>query len=192
MALVEIEKIMKKFESIEIRLKNGKVVTIRQAEITDAEKLLNTIKNYIPQSEFIPILEKEIKLTIEQEKEWIKYFLTYENSLLLVAEYENNIIGNIDLTGKQRKVMEHTALIGMGILKEWRNIGLGTKLISLIIEWSKKNPILELIWLQVYTENKLGLGIYHKMGFVESGVVKNFFKHNDRYFDNLTMIMKVK
>ena len=192
MALVEIEKIMKKFESIEIRLKNGKVVTIRQAEITDAEKLLNTIKNYIPQSEFIPILEKEIKLTIEQEKEWIKYFLTYENSLLLVAEYENNIIGNIDLTGKQRKVMEHTAVIGMGILKEWRNIGLGTKLISLIIEWSKKNPILELIWLQVYTENKLGLGIYHKMGFVESGVVKNFFKHNDRYFDNLTMIMKVK
>jgi len=192
LALVEIEKIMKKFESIEIRLKNGKVVTIRQAEITDAEKLLNTIKNYIPQSEFIPILEKEIKLTIEQEKEWIKYFLTYENSLLLVAEYENNIIGNIDLTGKQRKVMEHTALIGMGILKEWRNIGLGTKLISLIIEWSKKNPILELIWLQVYTENKLGLGIYHKMGFVESGVVKNFFKHNDRYFDNLTMIMKVK
>ena len=192
MTLVGIEKIMKKFESIEIRLKNGKVVTIRQAEITDAEKLLNTIKNYIPQSEFIPILEKEIKLTIEQEKEWIKYFLTYDNSLLLVAEYENNIIGNIDLTGNQRKVMEHTAVIGMGLLKEWRNIGLGTKLISLIIEWSKKNPILELIWLQVYTENKLGLGIYHKMGFIESGVVHNFFKHNDRYFDNLTMIMEVK
>ena len=183
---------MKKFKSIEIRLKNGKVVKIRQAEITDAEKLLNTIKNYINQSEFIPILEKEMKLTIEQEKEWIKYFLTYDNSLLLVAEYENNIIGNIDLTGKQIKVMEHTAVIGMGILKEWRNIGLGTTLISLIIEWSKKNPILELIWLQVYTENKLGLGLYHKMGFIESGVVKNFFKHNDRYFDNLTMIMKVK
>ena len=151
MTLVGIEKIMEKFESLEIRLKNGKVVTIRQAEITDAEKLLNTIKNYIPQSEFIPILEKEIKLTIEQEKEWIKYFLTYDNSLLLVVEYENNIIGNIDLTGNQRKVMEHTAVIGMGLLKEWRNIGLGTKLISLIIEWSKKNPILELIWLQVYT-----------------------------------------
>ncbi len=183
---------MEKFKSIEIRLKNGKVVKIRQAEIGDAEKLLRTIEKYISQSEFIPKLEKEVKLTIEQEREWINYFLTYDNSLLLVAEYENTIIGNIDLTGNQRKVMEHTAVIGMGLLKEWRNIGLGTALISSIIEWSKVNPILELIWLQVYAENELGLGLYRKMGFIESGVIKNFFKHNDRYFDNLTMVMKVK
>ena len=183
---------MKKFENIEILLKNKKVVTIRQAEIRDTENLLNTINKYIPQSEFIPKLEEEINLTIEQEEEWINYFLTHDNSLLLVAEYENNIIGNIDLTGNRRKVMAHTAVIGMGLLKEWRNIGLGTALITAIIEWSKKNPILELIWLQVYSENELGIGLYHKMGFIESGVVKNFFKHNDGYFDNLTMVMKVK
>ena len=77
-------------------LKNQKTVTIRQAEIDDAEKLLNCIKTYVPQSEYIPKLEQEIKLTIEQEKEWINYFLTNENSLLLIAEFDNEIIGNID------------------------------------------------------------------------------------------------
>ena len=175
-----------------VELKNKKQVTIRQAEIDDAEKLLNCIKTYIPQSDYIPKLEQEIVLTIEQEKDWIKSFLNNENSLLLIAEFENEIIGNIDLTGSRRKIMEHTAVIGMGMLKEWRNSGLGTILMTEIINWAKENPILEIIWLQVYTENELGLNLYRKMGFQENGIIPNFFKKYNRYFDNLTMIMDVK
>ena len=102
---------MQKFKRQILTLKNQKTVTIRQAEIDDAEKLLNCIKTYVPQSEYIPKLEQEIKLTIEQEKEWINYFLTNENSLLLIAEFDNEIIGNIDLTGNRRKIMEHTAVL---------------------------------------------------------------------------------
>ena len=183
---------MSKFQTIEIELKNKKVVQIRQAEIDDAENLLNCIKTYIPQSEYIPKLSQEIKLTIEQEKDWINSFLLNKNSLLLVAEYNNQLVGNIDLTGNQRKLMEHTAVIGMGMLKEWRNTGLGTALLSNVIEWARKNEILEVIWLQVYTENAAGLKLYKKMGFSENGIIKNFFKHENKYFDNLTMSLSVK
>ena len=183
---------MQKFKRQILTLKNQKTVTIRQAEIDDAEKLLNCIKTYVPQSEYIPKLEQEIKLTIEQEKEWIYYFLTNENSLLLIAEFNNEIVGNIDLTGNRRKIMEHTAVIGMGMLKEWRNTGLGTALLKLAIEWAKENSILELLWLQVYADNELGLGLYRKIGFVENGIMKNFFKQDGKYFDNLTMTMNVK
>jgi RimJ/RimL family protein N-acetyltransferase len=183
---------MQKVKPQVLTLKNQKTVTIRQAEIDDAEKLLNCIKTYVPQSNYIPKLEQEIKLTIEQEKEWINSFLTNENSLLLIAEYNNEIIGNIDLTGNQRKIMEHTAVIGMGMLKEWKNTGLGTALLKLAIEWAKENSILELLWLQVYTDNELGLGLYRKFGFVENGIMKNFFKQDGKYFDNLTMTMNVK
>lgn len=181
-----------KFKPQILELKNLELVTIRQAEIDDAEKLLNCIKTYVPQSDYIPKLEQEIKLTIEQAKEWINSFLINDNSLLLVTEYENEIIGNIDLTGNRRKIMEHTAVIGMGMLKEWRNSGLGTGLLKSTIEWATENSILELLWLQVYTDNELGLGLYRKMGFEESGIMKNFFKQDNKYFDNLTMTMNVK
>ncbi len=180
------------FTTQQIELKNQKKVTLRVAQVEDAEKLLHCIKTYIPQSEYIPKLEQEIKLTVEQEKEWINSFLANDNSLLLVAEYDNHIIGNVDLTGNRRKIMEHTAVMGMGMLKEWRNTGLGTALLQLAIEWAKENPILELIWLQVYTENKLGVSLYRKLGFQESGIIKNYFKQNDMYFDYLTMTMNVK
>jgi len=183
---------MSKCRSEIIELKNHKLVTIRQAEISDAEKLLSCIKDYIPHSAYIPKLEQEITLTIEQEKEWINTFLMNDNSLLLVAEYNNKIIGNIDLTGSRRKIMEHTAVKGMGMLKEWRNSGLGTALLKLAIQWAKQNPGLELIWLQVYTENELGLNLYRKMGFEENGIMKKFFKKDNRYFDNLTMTMNVQ
>jgi RimJ/RimL family protein N-acetyltransferase len=183
---------MQKIEPKKVELKNRKLVLIRQAEILDADKLLNCIKTYIPQSDYIPKLEQEITITIDEQKEWINSFLINDNSLLLVAEYENQIIGNIDLTGSRRKIMEHTALIGMGMLKEWRNSGLGTALLATTIEWAKQNTILELIWLQVYTENKVGLRLYQKFGFKENGIIEKFFKRNGKYFDNLTMVMDVK
>ncbi len=30
------------------------------------------------------------------------------------------------------------------------------------------------------------------MNFVENGIIKNFFKHNGIYYDNLTMSLSVK
>ena len=75
-----------KFETKQITLKNRETVIIRQAEVSDAENLLNCIKTYIPTSNYIPKLESEIKLTVDQEKEWINSFFIYDNSLLLVAE----------------------------------------------------------------------------------------------------------
>ena len=125
---------MSKFKPRLIELKNNKKVTIRQAQIDDAEKLLNCLKTYIPQSDYIPKLGEEIRLTVEQEKAWIQSFMDQENSLLLVAEHEGEIIGNIDLSGNQRIIMQHTAVIGMGMLKEWRNSGLGTALLAAVID----------------------------------------------------------
>ena len=181
-----------KFNPIIVKLKNAKEVKIRSAEISDAENLLKTIKTYIIDSEFIPKLYVEIKLTIQQEEDWINSFIQKENSLLLVAEYENEIIGNIDITGSSRIIMQHTAVVGMGMLKEWRNSGLGTELMKHAIDWAKENPVLELLWLQVYCENELGLGLYKKMNFVENGIIKKYFKFNGKYYDNLTMSLSLK
>lgn len=173
-------------------LKNGKEVLIRQCEIKDAENLRYTVKTYLKDSPYVPKLQEEFKITVEQEEAWIKSLLENKNSLLLVAEYDGKIIGNIDLTGHSRKIMEHTAVIGMGMLKEWRNTGLGTVLMQKSIAWAQNNPILELLWLQVYTENIQGVHLYKKMKFQENGIIKNYFKQNGTYFDVLTMSLVVK
>lgn len=185
-------KMKNKFNPITVKLKNSKEITIRSAEIIDAEKLLKTVTEYISNSAYIPKFPEEITLTVSQEEEWIKSFIQKENSLLIIAELEGQIIGNLDITGNSRIMMQHTAMIGMGMLSEWRNFGLGTELMKYAIEWAKENPILELLWLQVYTENVLGYNLYKKMEFTENGIIKNYFKRNGKYYDNLTMSLFVK
>lgn len=182
---------MTKFNPQIVTLKNQKQVVIRQAETKDAEKLLHCLKKYISQSDFLPKHDYEIKLTVEQEMDWINSYLKNDNSILLVAEYENQLIGNIDVTGSQRERMKHTGMIGMGMLEEWRNAGLGTHLMENAIAWARQNAILEMLWLQVYTANLSALHLYKKMGFIDNGTIKNYFKHETDYFDVMTMSLEV-
>ncbi len=182
-----------KFQQTEARLKNNKVVTIRQCQIQDAEKLIKTVKKYLGNSDCIPLEPDEFNPTVEQEILLIESFLENKNSLFLIATFNEQIIGNIDLTGSQRKALKHTAVIGMGMLKEWRNTGLGTALLNCSINWAKQNPLLEILWLQVYANNKAGISLYKKAGFLENGLQHNFFKNQqNNYFDNLTMSLALK
>ncbi len=181
-----------KFNPKTVTLKNRKEVRIRTAEISDAENLLATLKKYISDSAFIPKTSNEIISTVEQERDWISSFIQKDNSLLLVAEFENEIIGNIDLTGNPRIMMQHTAIIGMGMLTDWRNVGLGTEFMKSSIDWAKENPMLELLLLQVYCENISAIYLYKKMGFKENGIVENYFKNGAEYHDNLMMSLVVK
>ncbi len=174
----------------DVQLKNGETVTIRSAEIYDAQKLMLCVQTYIADSDFIPKNPEEFTLTLNQEIGWIQSF-SKENSLLLVAEHHNQIIANIDVTGSPRQAMQHTAVIGMGMLSEWRNSGLGTALMQTAVSWAQQNTILEKLWLQVYADNVLGLSLYRKMGFEENGTIKDFFKQNSRYHDVITMSRSV-
>ena len=157
-------------------LNNGKSIIIRNCISEDAEQLMHCVKTYLNDSEYIPKESDEFNLTLEQEVQWIQTLNDKTNSLLLVAEHEGVIIGNIDLTGSGRRVMAHTAAIGMGMLREWRNTGVGT----------------ELLWLQVYLQNEVGIRLYRKLNFEEHGIIKNYFKHKGKYFDVLTMSLSVK
>jgi RimJ/RimL family protein N-acetyltransferase len=169
------------FTSQNFQLKNGKTILIRKAVVRDAEALLEMVKNYLDDSPYIPKSTSEFYLTLAQEEAWIQSFLDAPNSLFLVAEFENT-----------RQVMQHNALVGMGMLNEWRNQGLGSALMQAAIDWAISNPLLENLQLEVYAENLAGINLYQKMGFKQSGVIPNLFKENGHYCDSIMMTLSVK
>lgn len=181
-----------KFTTIEATLKNGETIVIREAQISDAAELITVVKEYIEESEFIPYTKGEFNPTLEEEEKWIQSFLDNKNSLLLVAIHQGRIIGNIDFSGLQQKIMYHTARLGMGMLSAWKNLGVGSLLLSNAIEWAKSNSPLEIIYLEVYANNEGGLALYRKYGFIESGKRKEFFKVDDKtYIDEIIMTLKI-
>lgn len=179
------------FKPQHITLKNGKTVKLRLCDESDAENLIKTVSAYIENSDCIPLCPHEFKPTIEEEMNWITKFIQEQNSILIVAIYKGEIIGNIDLSGNQREIMQHTGIIGMGILKDWRNTGLGTALLKALIDWATTHPILEKLVLGVYHNNKPGIALYTKMGFKKAGIHHKMFKHNNTYYDEILMHLEL-
>lgn len=181
-----------KFEPTNYKTKTGESITIRTAREDEAKELRDLKLKIIKTSMTIPMYPEEYRHDETGERELIKKYNESSNSILLVAEANNQLIGMIDLTGNERKIMAHTAMIGMSIDEGWRNKGVGTYLIKGVLDWAKLSSDLEVIWLDVYANNELGLGLYKKMGFKISGKIERFFKYKNVYFDNIKMYQLIK
>ena len=59
---------------------------------------------------------------------------------------------------------------GLGILPEYRGLGIGSRLLEKVIEKAKEFG-LEKIELHVYTSNKPAVALYRKFGFEEEGLI---------------------
>lgn len=173
------------------QLKNGKSIFIRTPQLSEAEKLINLKRNYINGTTTIPLVLTEYPSSVDTEIQLIEDYQNSNNSILLIAEFEGEFIGNIDITGSKRSKLSHTAMLGMGIKETWRNQGLGTLLIESAIHWVKTNSKIELIWLDVYASNKIGCRAYQKTGFKISGVVEGFFKEKNEYIDKVQMYQRI-
>lgn len=170
---------------------DGKKMMIRIAEEVDAAALLRLKKGYIKGTTSIPMYEHEYTNTIEQEAELIKKYAHQKNSLLLVAECDGKLIGNLDLTGNQREKLFHTAMLGMGIANDWQNKKIGSLLMETAIEWAISESPLEILWLEVYSTNLSGRRLYEKFGFEECGIIKDFFR-DDVTADKITMVKNIR
>ncbi|WP_282126744.1 GNAT family N-acetyltransferase [Marinifilum flexuosum] len=167
--------------------KSGKEITLREASISDAHSLRNCILSYI-NGVTIPFTREEFDKSDTEIENWINELNSAPNSLLLIAEYEGEIIGNIDVTSSRRSMLQHTGYIGMGIHEAWQNNGVGSLLFQKMIDCYERNQEIELLWLQVFGSNLSGLHMYRKFGFEESGRQEKFIKtHDGEYIDNVIM-----
>lgn len=169
-------------------LKDGKTVTIRHAKIDDAAALIEAKLQYLQDTKTIPLYVDEYPTAIKNEETLITRLTNERNSCLIVASYADQIIGNIDLSGGQRRKLNHTGVVGMAILESYRNLGLGTLLMNQLISWAESNEMLKILWLEVYDSNIGGKQLYAKTGFEECGRMKNFFNENGNLIDNIRMI----
>lgn len=180
------------FEKSYLTIKSGELITIRIPEEIDAQDVLNLKRGYIKNTTSLPFTLDEYPNNLKNEQKLISFYKKSENSVFLVAEFNNELIGNIDLTGSKRSKMNHTAMLGMGIKESWRNKGLGKVLIESVINWAILNSEIKIIWLDVYASNELGYNLYKNTGFEISGVIKDFFKEGPEYIDKIQMFKQIK
>lgn len=165
-------------------------VTIREANENDAIQLIENLINLSKENDIdLPLKEGEFKITEEQEREILNNYKKSENSVFLVAEINNQIVGCLDLTGGKRNANKHVVTLGMSIVREYRNQGIGDLLIKEAISWAKNNPLIKRIELFVYERNKRGIHLYLKNGFKIEGQREKYIFQDGQYLDDIIMGM---
>ncbi|HHW66566.1 GNAT family N-acetyltransferase [Defluviitalea raffinosedens] len=97
------------------------------------------------------------------------------------------VIGWCDILPKNFEGFEHVGTLGMGVLPEYRGIGLGSHLLERAIEHAKAINGIEKVELEVFESNENALKFYQKHGFFQEGRrVKS--RKLDGQYDNIILM----
>jgi len=81
----------------------------------------------------------------------------------------NKVIGWCDIIPKSMVGFKHVGTMGMGIVKEYRGQGIGSRLLKEAINHSQNICHLEKIELDVFESNINAIKLYKKLDFIEEG-----------------------
>ena len=171
--------------------RDGKKFIIRQPNESDAAGIIHYSKTLFASTDQVLTMPEEYAITIENEKIWINDFIKNPNSLLLVAEYENQIVGMLFFVPNSKKKNSHTGEFGVNVHPKFQGIGIGRKLIQMLIDWAKENNKIEKVTLSVFATNKKAIQLYRDLGFIEEGrLVKSIKQISGEYVDTLLMYLE--
>lgn len=173
--------------------RTGHEFVIRTAQPEDAETLLAYIRPVAEETEFFVIEPDEFPATVDEERTWIQDHLDHPGKIILLAEAGGAIIGSVTFeTGSFRRV-SHRGNLGLAVVREWRERGVGTVLLRALLEWAESSPTVEKVCLDVFAINEPAIRLYKKLGFIEEGRRARDIKRGpDDYVDTLMMYRFVK
>ena len=159
---------------------------IREAVPDDAEKMILYLNKVGGESDNLLHGENEFIVPIEGVKRKLAMSKDSENSIVLIALENDRIIARAELDGYYPARIRHRAKFSISVRKEYWNQGIGTEMLKRIVEQAKSMKI-EIIELEVISDNARGIHLYHKMGFVDIGIYKKYFYVNGMFKDAVVM-----
>lgn len=167
------------FAPKEILLKNGKKAILRNVTPEDAQEILHFYKQIAGETYFMMCYPEERDLTdVEGEQERLKAKQESRDNLFLCCETDGKIVGDCGLSRGPRIKTRHRGSVGIGILKEYWNMGIGTALFEEIIKVGKEMGLCQLE-LGVFEGNERGMSLYRKMGFSQVAELPNAVRLKD-------------
>ena len=156
-------------------------IIIKEVAPEDAAKWLDFTRLTGSETENLSFGKEGLPISVEEEADFIRYINDDPHSVAFLAWKDNEIIGSGSLGGLPRR-MSHRASLGLSVAKAHWNKGIGSALLRRVIDWAGENGI-EIINLEVRSDNDSAIHLYEKFGFQKTGAVPAYFKIGDKYAD---------
>lgn len=184
------------YEAKEFVTKNGKKIIIKTPDIKEAKELVETMIVITKESSAFLAGTAEVfyeyRDNISKEEDFIKSCRNGSNYFMCIYD-EGRIVGDCELRIFTQAKIKHRSEIGIAILKEYQNIGIGSILFDEMIRLAKETKGIEQIELDVVSTNKRAKHLYIKKGFVKVGDIPHQIKQADgTYCDGEKMVLFLK
>lgn len=167
-------------KDIEFKLKDGRTAILRSANEKDAKALIEYMKKSTGETDFLLRTPEECETqTIEQEIDFINNCNSSDTHTLLVCEADGKIAGNCMVWWNKRAKTGHRANVAIGLLSEFWNQGIGTRMFREMIKIAESNPNILQMELDFIEGNSRARALYEKMGFRITGIKFNSIRQND-------------
>ena len=165
-------------------------IMIEKATPADAAALLAYLKQVGWETENLTFGAEGLPFTVEAETEYLASMEHSRDNVMLLAKLDGEVIGDASLSRMPRR-MSHRGDLGMAVVKEYWNQGVGRRLLAEIISFATENGF-AIIDLQVRSDNCAAIHLYEKFGFRKIGTHPAFFEmEGDRIpFDYMILELK--
>lgn len=173
---------------MERKLKNGFIVELREMQKEDAQIVLDYMDLVLTESTNLLREKDEFNLTLEQEEKYLEDTFNSKDNYMVGCFHEGKLISVAGFNGRNLLRIKHSVSMGMSVLKEYYNLGVGSvvmeDIINTAISYEKKR-----LELEVKADNENAIKLYSKYGFVYEGRKHKAFFSNGKYIDLIVMGM---
>jgi len=103
------------------------------------------------------------------------------------------VAGALDFIAPHRRRIAHRGRVGISVAPWARRRGIGSALVTTLLDWARDHPRIEKVRLAVISTNTGAIEMYQSLGFVEEGRRRREIRLGpDRYADDVVMAVFVK
>ena len=110
-----------------------------------------------------------------------------EGMVRLVAEVDGRVVGASGLRRGHNLRKQHSADCGVSVHPDYWNRGVGSALLSAVVDLADNWLNLKRVELEVYTDNPAAIHLYEKFGFVIEGTKRKHAFREGQYVDSHVM-----
>ncbi len=105
--------------------------------------------------------------SLDETKAFVK-FLLGGGGIQFVALDGTRVVGWCDVVRHRHEGTQHSGVLGMGVVRDYRQQGIGPKLLERVLEVAKSEEI-ERVELEVFSSNEGAIRLYERSGFILEG-----------------------
>lgn len=166
-------------------------IIIREATAKDAKEIV-AFKNWVTgEVDYHTYGANDYTTSTTDEEHVIEKVHLRENCLFLVAVFGPEIVAVATLSGGVKERVEHRGNIGITVSKRFWRLGIGKKMMQVMIDYSQSTSVLTKLELLVHQNNRPAIKLYSKLGFFREGLMQRHFKVEGKYYDGIRMGMLV-